>query len=156
MHKHREENAAELPLPATYDSPRDGTEHHSSGDFHHSSLRIHNCPSSPAGGDGTKILVDCGLLQGAQFGEEANRKPFAYDPKTIDVLLVTHAHADHIGRIPRLVREGFNGVIYSTPATKELSIIMFDDSLKLLTAEAKKAGILPLYEKKDIDKALSL
>lgn len=106
--------------------------------------------------DNMKILVDCGLLQGKKFGEDHNRAPFAYDPKEIDVLFITHAHADHSGRIPRLVREGFNGIIYSTPTTKEMSEIMFHDSLKLLTEEARKEGVLPLYEKADIGRSLSL
>jgi len=103
-----------------------------------------------------KILIDCGLVQGEKFGEKPNRAPFPYDPRSIDTLILTHAHADHSGRIPRLVREGFGGTIYSTPATLELSEIMFGDSLQLLREEAKREGELPLYEKDDIKKTLSL
>ncbi|MDO8619846.1 MAG: MBL fold metallo-hydrolase, partial [bacterium] len=58
-------------------------------------------------GERTKLLIDCGLIQGEQFAMELNREPFAYDPASIDFLLVTHAHIDHIGRIPKLVRDGF-------------------------------------------------
>lgn len=103
-----------------------------------------------------KILVDCGLLQGEQFAEEQNREPFPYGPETIDFLIVTHAHLDHIGRIPKLVRDGFKGVIYSTDITKEIAAPMFDDALSLLDLEARKNGQLPLYERADIENALSL
>jgi metallo-beta-lactamase family protein len=106
--------------------------------------------------DDTRILVDCGLEQGKGFSEDKNYEPFPYDPKSIDVLFATHAHADHIGRIPRLVREGFSGVIYSTPATRELSSVMFDDALGILAEEARKQAREPLYEKEDVAKALAL
>ncbi len=105
---------------------------------------------------GKKILVDCGLEQGGKFCEDVNRKPFLYDPASIDALFVTHAHMDHIGRIPLLVRNGFHGIIYSTPATLELSKIMLADSMKVLAREAKREGLPPLYEKKDVEKAFSL
>ncbi len=103
-----------------------------------------------------KILVDCGLVQGEAYCNDCNEDPFPYDPKSVDVLIVTHAHIDHIGRIPRLVREGFNGVIYGTPATKELAKISYDDSLKILAYEAEKKGKKPLYEAQDVQKTLSL
>ena len=80
----------------------------------------------------TRILIDCGLFQGSRFMEDRNRDPFPFDPKTIDAVLVTHAHLDHIGRIPKLVKEGFTGKIYSTAATKDLSRLMLFDSLKVM------------------------
>ncbi len=103
-----------------------------------------------------KLLVDCGLVQGSNFAMQENRDSFPYDPKEILFLLVTHAHMDHIGRIPKLVKEGFNGVIYSTIETKELAALMLDDAYSLITREARESGHEPLYEKTDVVQALNL
>ena len=105
---------------------------------------------------GKKILIDSGFFQGDPESEKKNWEPFPYQPSQIDWLLVTHAHADHIGRIPKLVRDGFRGVIYSTKETKEISTVMFDDALRLMTNESRNVGQPVLYEGADIDKALSL
>jgi len=102
------------------------------------------------------VLVDCGLEQGDKFANENNAKPFIYDPKSIDTLFVTHAHADHIGRIPKLVRDGFRGRIYSTLPTRELATVMFDDALHIMEYEAKRDNREALYGQEDIDLALSL
>lgn len=102
------------------------------------------------------VLVDCGLIQGDKFATKVNSQPFVYDPAKVDVLFVTHAHADHIGRIPKLVRDGFRGVIYSTPPTKDLAEIMFDDALRIMEYEAKGEGEKPIYSQDDIDLTLSL
>lgn len=112
--------------------------------------------SSEIDGNGVKILVDCGMIQGSKFAENLNRSKFKYDASSVDYLLVTHSHIDHIGRIPKLVRDGFNGTIISTPETKDLSRLMLEDSLKILEEEAREDGQLPLYEKKDVEKSLSL
>jgi metallo-beta-lactamase family protein len=101
------------------------------------------------------LLVDCGLEQGDKFAQDINAKPFAYDPKKIDVLLVTHAHADHIGRIPKLVKDGFRGKIYSTIPTKELAAIMFEDALHIMQYEAERDNRPPLYSAHDIELTLS-
>ncbi len=104
---------------------------------------------------GKRILIDCGLLQGGgAYGKDENYEDFAYDPSSIDILFVTHAHADHIGRIPKLVHDGFRGVIYSTQATRDLAEVMFDDALRILEIEARKRGGAPLYTDGDVEQAL--
>lgn len=102
------------------------------------------------------FLVDCGLIQGDRFQSAANQDPFVYNPADIDVLLVTHAHADHIGRIPKLIKEGFVGKIYSTTPTRALANVMLRDAYKIMLYEEERFGTERLYEDKDIDVALSL
>ena len=99
------------------------------------------------------ILVDCGLLQGSRFAEEKNFEPFKYNPSEVDFLLITHAHIDHIGKVPKLVRDGFKGKIISTNETLELAAPMLEDALGVLQVRHPEKI---LYEKKDIEKALSL
>jgi metallo-beta-lactamase family protein len=103
----------------------------------------------------TKILIDCGLTQGEKYSDEYNREPFAYNPSEIDYLFATHAHADHIGLIPKLVKEGFRGTIFSTPATRDLSETMFSDSVRIIAREARDMGVEPLYDASDVTGALS-
>ncbi len=102
------------------------------------------------------FLIDCGLIQGDRFAQEANADPFVYNPADTDVLIVTHAHADHIGRIPKLVQDGFSGVIYSTSATKDLASVMFTDAYKVMTYEHERYGTPRLYEEQHIAAALKL
>lgn len=104
----------------------------------------------------TAILVDCGLVQGSEFAGEINAEPFPYKPEQVDVLIVTHAHADHIGRIPKLIRDGFKGVIYSTEPTRALARYMFEDALKIMEMEAIRDKRETLYGAEDIEVALSL
>lgn len=102
------------------------------------------------------VVVDCGLVQGDKFANEINAEPFAYDPAKVDVLIVTHAHADHIGRIPKLVRDGFAGKIFSTEPTRALAKLMFDDALKIMRMEAMRDQREVMYEQEDIDQAVAL
>ena len=106
--------------------------------------------------EGIKILVDCGLEQGSQFAEKNNYEAFSYTPADIKFLFITHAHADHIGRIPKLVKDGFRGVIYSTPETKRLSEVMLPDIVNQITREAQAAGHPPLYTEADVRESFSL
>ncbi|HEX9608867.1 MAG TPA: MBL fold metallo-hydrolase [Candidatus Paceibacterota bacterium] len=102
------------------------------------------------------ILIDCGLVQGARFCDECNSKPFPYKPQEIDYLFITHAHADHIGRVPFLIKRGFKGTILSTLATRDIAEVMLADSLKIIQEEAARAGTKPLYEAADVARALTL
>jgi len=82
---------------------------------------------------GVKIMIDCGMFQGSD--EDKNEEAFYFEPASIDYLLVTHAHLDHIGRIPKLVKEGFKGKIYATSATMDLAQIILMDSAKIMSED---------------------
>lgn len=111
-------------------------------------------------GGNTKILVDCGLMQGTPDSDIENRKPFPYDVKSIDYLFITHAHMDHIGRVGKLVRDGFRGTIYSTPETRELAHVMILDALKVMDMNSRNSTIgekgSPFYGVADFNMAGSL
>lgn len=109
---------------------------------------------SASGGEG-KILIDCGIEQGADFCEECVYGAFPYDVKKIDALVVTHAHLDHVGRIPKLVRDGFCGKIFMTPPTRDLALLILLDSVGILSEEARRSGREPLYEIQDVEAAFS-
>lgn len=103
-----------------------------------------------------KVLVDCGIEQGPDFCEECIYGPFPYDVGSIDALLVTHAHLDHVGRIPKLVRDGFKGKIFMTPPTKDLAELIMRDSVGILGEEAARLGKAALYEDQDVDRTINL
>jgi metallo-beta-lactamase family protein len=87
---------------------------------------------------GRKILVDCGLYQGLREVADENRKPVGFDPRDIDCLLLTHAHLDHCGRIPLLVKNGFRGEIVTTAATRELARLVLLDAAHLQEEDARR------------------
>ncbi|HET8656262.1 MAG TPA: MBL fold metallo-hydrolase [Longimicrobiaceae bacterium] len=104
------------------------------------------------------VLVDCGLFQGLKQLRLRNRQPFPVDPASIDAVVLTHAHLDHSGYLPLLVREGFRGPVYCTPATHDLCGILLPDSGHLQEEEAEFANrhghskhhpALPLYTQQD-------
>lgn len=115
---------------------------------------------------GGKYLVDCGLFQGGRQMESLNRSPWGFNPADITALFLTHAHIDHTGRIPKLVKDGFRGKIYSTNPTIELVKILLLDSAHIQEMEAewqnrKKArrgdpAILPLYTLPDAEACFRL
>lgn len=104
---------------------------------------------------GTKILIDCGLSQGGRYAEEANWKPFSYRPSELKAMFVTHAHIDHVGRIPKLVKEGFGGTVYSTPPTRDFAETLLLDSEHILGEEAEEKHRPPLYTEADVHRAVS-
>ncbi|HEY4507728.1 MAG TPA: MBL fold metallo-hydrolase [Candidatus Paceibacterota bacterium] len=108
---------------------------------------------SPAG---DALLVDCGMAQGGREAALSNHEPFSYDPSHPKVLIVTHAHIDHIGRIPQLVARGFNGQIVSTRATMELARPMLTDAAKVSAIDAQRYGGEPLYGQRDVEAALAI
>lgn len=115
--------------------------------------------------DDYKLLVDCGLFQGVKELRLLNWEPFPIDPKEIDAVVLTHAHIDHSGYLPRLVREGFKGKIYCTSPTLDLVKLLLKDSAKLQEEEAafarkkkysKHENPQPLYDTKDVEKLLPM
>lgn len=100
-----------------------------------------------------RLLIDCGMFQGGHFNEEKNHEEFGFDPKSIDAVLVTHAHLDHTGRIPKLVRDGFKGDIYMTKATCEFARIIWDDAFRIMEYNQRKYNYPVLYDVDDIEAA---
>lgn len=105
---------------------------------------------------GKKILIDCGLVQGEKYTVPINREPFSYSPEDVEYLFVTHAHLDHVGRIPHLVQAGFKGSIVSTEPTRDMAELIMLDSLGILGKEAMQANLPPLYEEKDVFQSMHL
>ncbi len=97
-----------------------------------------------------RVLIDCGMFQGSPNEAMRNRVPFAFDPATIDVLLLTHAHLDHCGLIPHLVNEGYRGRVIATRGTCELAELVLLDSGKLQEEFAKREA---RWERKHPDRA---
>src|SRR6266849_9114311 len=89
---------------------------------------------------GHRLLIDCGLFQGAKELRERNWASLPVDPKSIDAVVLTHAHIDHIGGLPRLVRDGFHGPIFSTSGTRDLAGLLLPDSAHLQEEEARYAN----------------
>ncbi len=114
--------------------------------------------------DGRRILVDCGLFQGLKELRLRNWMPLPIDPATIDAVVLTHAHLDHCGYLPRLVSAGFRGRVFCTPATKELCSLVLPDSAHIQEEDAREANrhgftkhspALPLYTAVDAARALT-
>lgn len=102
-----------------------------------------------------RFLVDCGLSQGSREMDEKNWEDFSYDVTSIDYLFVTHAHIDHIGRIPKLIHDGFRGKIISTIPTKELSLLMLEDTANLITRDDNPI-IEKIYTKAILEKTFDM
>jgi metallo-beta-lactamase family protein len=114
---------------------------------------------------GVRLLIDCGLFQGLKELRLRNWAPWPVDPKSIDAVVLTHAHVDHTGGLPRLVSMGFKGPVFGTPGTRELSALLLPDSAHLQEEEARYANrhgyskhkpALPLYTVADAEASLGL
>jgi len=101
-------------------------------------------------GDGVKIMIDCGFFQGDKTCDEKNKAPFPYDLAGINAIFVTHAHLDHIGRIPKLIKDGFKGKIYSTAPTREIAKLMFDDTVRVIGREARENDHEAIYGAEEV------
>ncbi|MEQ7798382.1 MBL fold metallo-hydrolase [Pedobacter sp. ASV1-7] len=113
--------------------------------------------------NGTQILLDCGLFQGMGDITERLNESFGFDPRKVTYLILSHAHIDHCGLLPRLVAEGFSGSIFCTPATRDLAEILLLDSAKIQMQDAEYANRkmktvedqeMPLYTDKDVQQTL--
>ena len=115
---------------------------------------------------GQSILLDCGLIQGRMKDENRNREPFPFDPAKLDAVILSHAHIDHSGRLPLLIKSGFNGPIYTHKASADLCDTLLKDSAYLNYKNTQwknkrrvrrgKKPLEPLYEREDAEKALTL
>lgn len=104
-------------------------------------------------GEKTTVLVDCGLFQGERFARAKNYEPLPFGCGEVDYVLLTHAHIDHTGRLPKICLEGFTGKIYATSPTLELTKHLWQDALEIMDIEYQETGRLPLYVPRDIKNA---
>lgn len=97
-----------------------------------------------------EILIDCGLFQGGRFAEEKNFDPFPFHPEEIDAVIITHAHLDHCGRLPKLINQGYIGKCYATDATRDLVTLILLDAAHVMGEEAEREDHPPLYTEEDV------
>ena len=106
--------------------------------------------------DAGRLLFDCGMFQGWKFAEERNAEDFGFDPKTIDAVFISHAHADHTGRLPKLVHDGYSGPIYMTPPTRPLTRLILEDSFHIMKENYKREKEKMLFTEDDVDTVMKL
>ena len=115
--------------------------------------------------DGKRLLLDCGLFQGRRQESNERNRNLPYDPRGVDAMVLSHAHIDHAGNVPSLVKQGFRGNIFCTPATRDLCSVMLRDAAHIQEADAEfinrkhrnelQEPIVPLYTEADVLRALS-
>lgn len=116
--------------------------------------------------DGARVLLECGMCQGRREDEAHNRAPFGFDPAEVDAVVISHAHIDHSGLLPRLAAKGYRGPVYATSATCELMQVMLLDAAHIQEKDAEwenkwrarldREAVVPLYTTADAEKALKL
>lgn len=116
----------------------------------------HLIETSDSDGKQRKILLDCGMFQDEQVCGTKNMDAFGFDPKTIDAVFVSHAHADHTGRLPKLIKERYAGPIYMVEPCLGLTRLVLEDAYHIMKEEAEQCGGSVLYEIKDLDGVFSL
>ncbi|MCL4694036.1 MAG: MBL fold metallo-hydrolase, partial [Candidatus Hydrogenedentes bacterium] len=110
--------------------------------------------------NGKRILFDCGMFQGSRKESEHRNRELPFDPKTIDSVVLSHAHIDHSGVLPMLVKHGYAGPIYATPATRDLCSIMLLDSAHIQARDAEwlskknRSFVAPLYDDEDVTQTM--
>lgn len=107
-------------------------------------------------GNNFQLLVDCGFFQGDDYIQDRNREMFPFKAEEIDFVLLTHAHLDHCGRLPKLYKEGFRGQIFCTPPTKDLAEIILLDALKISTENSQKEDVPAIFSETDVSGVMSL
>ncbi len=114
---------------------------------------------------GHRLLLDCGLIQGSPETEKRNSDPFSFEPSQLDAVVISHAHIDHVGRVPLLVKRGFRGPVYAQAATADLMPVMLLDSASLAESDAERTNrrrrhgepeVFPLYTRDDVAAAMEL
>lgn len=100
--------------------------------------------------ESTTLLVDCGLFQGDKYAEDKNYDPFPFNAADVDAVILTHAHLDHCGRLPKLINQGFRGKIYATDATRDLTALILLDAASIMGDEAERHDHPPLYTEEDV------
>ena len=111
--------------------------------------------------NGKRVLFDCGMFQGARKESDYKNRELRFDAKSLDAVVVTHAHIDHIGLLPMLTKNGYMGPIFCTPATRDLCAIMLLDSAHIQARDAEylskknRAFIAPLYDDHDVYDVMS-
>jgi metallo-beta-lactamase family protein len=110
--------------------------------------------------NGYRVLLDCGMFQGRRFEADARNRKMGFDPASLHAVILSHAHIDHSGVLPVLVRQGFRGRIYATPATRDLCAVMLVDSAHIQQKDAEwlskknREFVAPLYRQEDVQPTL--
>lgn len=107
--------------------------------------------ANDADGRERRIVIDCGMFQGERMCGDKNSVAFGFDPKTVDAVFVTHPHADHTGRLPKLIKEGYAGTITMTRPCVALTRIVLEDAFHIMSENAEKCGDMVLYGREDLD-----